>query len=100
MISPEDSSRIDEILRWCDEHDPDGERFRVQPFRDMLERDHPLSEKQRTWTKAIYEQIFDVPEYQNLVSSGQVPRGREVATPAVLQNLPKKPPVRRRVEDD
>jgi hypothetical protein len=32
--------------------------------------------------------------YQNLMSSGKAPRGREVPTPAVLLNKPLKPPGR------
>jgi hypothetical protein len=51
-----------------------------------------LSERQREWA----QRVADIPgEYKNLVSSGQVPRGREVPTPAVLQNRPLKPPGRR-----
>jgi hypothetical protein len=53
-----------------------------------------LSEKQRGWLRGVYEKLFQAPVYENLVSSGKVPRGREVPTPIVLQNLPKKPPGR------
>lgn len=63
-------------------------------FEDMLDKigsTGKLSEKQRTWAKSI----VDEPEYENLVSSGKVPRGREVPTPPVLQNLPKRPPPRK-----
>jgi hypothetical protein len=51
-----------------------------------------LTSAQRVWVKLVYDRI--VPEYANLVSSGAVPRGREVPTPDVLLNLPKKPPRR------
>lgn len=52
-----------------------------------------LTEKQRAWVRGVTSNVFDEPEYLNLVSAGKVPRGlREVETPAVLQNLPKKPP--------
>lgn len=51
-----------------------------------------LSEKQRAWVTSVYERL--VPQYSNLVSRGLVPRGREVPTPAVLKNLPKRPPKR------
>lgn len=65
-------------------------------FEDMLERleEHPtwtLTQKQRSWAR----EIVGKPVYENLVSSGQVPRGREVPTPAVLQHRPLKPPGRR-----
>ena len=53
-----------------------------------------LTDKQRTWVTSVHERI--VPQYANLVSRGLVPRGREVETPAVLLNLPKRPPTRRR----
>jgi hypothetical protein len=53
-----------------------------------------LSEKQRGWLLGAHEKLFAAPQYENLVSSGRVPRGREVPTPAVLLNLPKKPPGR------
>jgi len=47
-----------------------------------------LSPKQLTWVK----NVVGVPEYENLVSEGRVPRGKEVPPPPALQNLPKKPP--------
>jgi hypothetical protein len=47
-----------------------------------------LSKKQRSWAEEVARRIvpFD---------STEVPRGREVQTPSVLQNLPKAPPGRR-----
>jgi FMN phosphatase YigB (HAD superfamily) len=54
-----------------------------------------LSNAQRAWAYEVAERVGCSPDYVNLVSSGRVPRGREVPTPAVLQNLPKKPPGRR-----
>lgn len=53
-------------------------------------RQEQLTEKQRAWALAVHERV--VPQYANLVSQGLVPRGREVPTPPVLQNLPKRPP--------
>jgi len=55
-----------------------------------------LSEKQRRWVVSVLEQ--HEPTYEgDLVSSGKVPRGREVATIPALrpENLPKAPPGRR-----
>ena len=57
-----------------------------------------LTDKQRAWVTAVYERI--VPQYANLVSRGLVPRGREVPTPEVLKNLPKRPPPRRQDDDE
>lgn len=49
-----------------------------------------LTEPRRSWLQRTLARI--APQYENLVSRGLVPRGREVPTPAVLQNLPKSPP--------
>jgi hypothetical protein len=56
-----------------------------------------LTKKQRAWAEAVLEgrRYEPTPEYENLVSSGKVPRGNEVPTPLALQNLPKKPPGRK-----
>jgi hypothetical protein len=54
-----------------------------------------LTDAQRAWASEVAERVGCSPDYANLVSSGRVPRGREVPTPPVLQNLPKKPPGRR-----
>jgi hypothetical protein len=64
-------------------------------FEDMLERleENPtwtLTQKQRAWAK----EVVGKPVYENLISSGRAPHGREVPTPAVLQNRPLKPPGR------
>lgn len=61
-----------------DEHSPRGQR--------------ELTERQRAWARSVRERF--APTYQNLVSSGQVPRGREVPLPQVLRDLPKRPPTR------
>lgn len=54
-----------------------------------------LTERQRAWVKGIHARLFgEKPEYLNLVSSGRVPRGREVPTPEVLTRRPLKPPGR------
>jgi len=55
-----------------------------------------LSVKQHDWVRRFYEKFFDKPQYENLVSSGKAPRGREVTTPECLwrENLPLRPPGR------
>jgi uncharacterized protein YpiB (UPF0302 family) len=70
-----------------------------ESFEDMKEKllarpTHDLSEKQLKFVKNVLDQ-HDVPQYENLVSRGLVPRGKEVETPPALQNLPKRPPSRR-----
>ena len=92
---------LDECLQWADEHDDIAdEKFNVKVFERMrrdLERPRfELSIKQIGWVEGVYEKLFDIPVYQNAVSAGQVPRGKEVPTPAVLQYLPKLPPHRMR----
>lgn len=52
-----------------------------------------LTPSRRRWAREVAARVRPG-AYENLVSSGRVPRGREVPTPAVLQHLPKKPPGR------
>jgi hypothetical protein len=95
-LSDEDEKLLRDLLAWSADHDPDGEKFSPKPFEEMLSRGFGLSPKQRAWAKGLLERFAEKdPTYENLVSRGMVLRGREVETPAVLKNLPKKPPVRR-----
>jgi hypothetical protein len=50
-----------------------------------------LTDKQRKWA----ESLVGAETYENLYSAGKVPRGREVAPPAVLLNRPLRPPGRK-----
>ena len=50
-----------------------------------------LTSKHRQWAQSV----CGVETYENLVSEGKVPRGREVPTPAVLLHRPLKPPGRK-----
>lgn len=71
-----------------------------EAFQDMLEKldanHRELSEKQRAWVKSALGDDLE-PEYENLVSAGKVPRGKEVETIPALrrENLPLKPPGRK-----
>lgn len=47
-----------------------------------------LSVKQRVWAETVARRVWPL-------DASLVPRGREVATPTVLQNLPKAPPGRK-----
>jgi hypothetical protein len=93
-LSAEDRRMLEELLTASPEPDEE-ERFRVGPFQEMLARDRELSQKQRKWLTETHERICGEVHYENLISSGKAPRGREVSTPAVLLNLPKRPPTRR-----
>lgn len=69
-------------------------------IRGQIERTmRPVTKAQRMWIENRYKALeLDAAEpAKNLVSSGQVPRGREVETPELLryENLPKAPPGRR-----
>lgn len=60
---------------------------------DSLDTWQILSQSQRKVVQDIHARFH--PVYENLVSEGKVPRGKEVLTPPVLfQNLPLKPPGR------
>lgn len=91
----DDIKLLKEILELAPKADAHADAQRAA-FAEMLEQldsgeRHQLSERQREWA----QRVADIPgEYKNLVSNGQVPRGREVPTPAVLQHRPLKPPGR------
>lgn len=96
-MSDDDARLLMEVLRYVeDRHDDPDERTDIpyRAFKGMLDRGEPLSDKQRAWVRGVHERLFDEPKYENLVSGGRVPRGREVPTPAVLRDLPKRPPPR------
>ena len=99
----EDLRKLGELLtdHVGDLTDAEAEAFASMRF-DLTaglrgEQFHQLTEKQRHWVDVVYERFS--PQYENLVSRGLVPRGREVLTPPVLQNLPKRPPPRRRDDE-
>jgi len=73
----------------------EGERAMFVDMLDRLEDGQTvLTEKQRATAREAAERVGIRGNYENLISSGKAPRGREVPTPAVLLNLPKKPPGR------
>jgi len=91
-----------ECLSWAEDHEEEAEhRMNVDAFTSMLRvvnADRDLTEKQIAWIQGVYEKLFDAPQYENLFSSGKVPRGEKLATPipeVLLRPLPKKPPGRR-----
>ena len=81
----------------------DGHKFNLARMRAMTDmasvlRDRgeskTLTEKQRKFA----QDVLGEPTYENLISSGKAPRGREVETPDVLKphNLAKFPPGRKK----
>jgi hypothetical protein len=88
----DDLGALAELLdRYADElTDAETEAFAGMRFNLTAGPRQQLTDKQRAWVLGVRERV--VPQYANLVSQGLVPRGREVPTPPVLQNLPKRPP--------
>jgi len=85
-----DLTMLQELL---DEHDlSDGRREMLTSMQESLDRYHQLTEKQRKVVQDIHDQLH--PKYENLVSDGLVPRGREVLEPEALRHKPLKPPGR------
>jgi hypothetical protein len=98
-----DMKKLRELVAEFDKLDVTGDENmekHAKAFRDMLYRMETgrlqvLSPTQRSYMKDMHERLVGEPEYELLVSRGLVSRGKEVPTPAVLQNLPKKPPGRK-----
>ena len=90
IAAMKDPELLDALLK-----DPDVTEHERVSFLDMqaqLRRGYGqgsrfLSVKQRTWAEEVLRRITPV-------DAKDVPRGKEVPTPAVLQNLPKAPPRR------
>lgn len=51
-----------------------------------------LSDKQLQWLHSVALRLDITEPCHNLMSDGQIPRGAEVPTPAILLNRPLKPP--------
>lgn len=91
--APQHTSDLDLIGRILDERNwPEISYFERTSFRQMREwvaatPYRTLSLKQRAWAHEVWQRLRPI-------DVAKVPRGREVATPAVLRNLPKKPPGR------
>lgn len=101
-VSEEDLRLLNELL---DDHVHELSGTEAEAFTDMRcdlvgydsgDGFRELTGPRRTWAKKVHERV--VPQYENLVSRGLVPRGREVPTPAVLQRLPLKPPHKKTAE--
>ena len=89
-----------------DEHPDDLTVPEVEAFADMRfdlqaygglgpespsgRRFQQLTGDQRAWAARVHERVVGVPSTR--LTAGEIPRGREVSTPSVLQHLPKKPP--------
>ena len=96
VLAPDDRDLLKRVMQYAMEHDG-NEEWR-SAFAEWLDRDRPLSERQRMWLKGVADKLELEVEYLNEFSAGKVPRGEALATevPAVLRApLPMKPPGRR-----
>lgn len=86
-----------ELLKALTECDALSDKER-EAFESMLVRSKggrvELTSAQRQWVEDAYKKYDLDVEAQNLVSSGQVPRGREVKFPFESMPRPLKPPGR------
>ncbi len=86
-----------ELLRALTECDAltDKEREAFGSMFSAVKAKRELTGAQRKWAEDAYKKYeLDADEAQNLVSSGQVPRGREVKFPFETMPRPLKPPGR------
>lgn len=87
------------VRRVLDEEITEAEREAFDEMLAMLDAGRRvLSEKQRAWVREVGKRSgADVDGVMDRWKRGEIPRGREVETPAVLrrENLPMKPPGKR-----
>ncbi len=88
----DDLEALRKLLEDYAEQITDNQRDKFSDMRvHLLEDDRRvLTDRQRQFVYQVLD--FYQPQYLNLVSMGKVKRGKEVPTPSVLQNLPKRPP--------
>ena len=90
-LREQDIKLLKRVIKHLEERGEDAEHFANMLLGLEEGRWNNLTAKQKKWA----QDTLDEPEYENLVSSGKAPRGREVPTPAILRNRPLKPPGRR-----
>lgn len=93
-LDEQDARMLREVLAETPDEDEET-RYNARAFRSMLNENRALTPAQKWWVRGVHERIIGTPNYENLISTGRAPRGREVPTPPVLQNLPKRPPGRK-----
>jgi hypothetical protein len=98
MFEPKKVSEFEMLKALC-EHDGLTDKER-EAFESMMARTKggrfPLSPAQKDWVEGAYKKHeLDAGEAQNLVSSGQVPRGKETNFPFETMARPLKPPGRK-----
>lgn len=74
----------------------DKERSAFSSMFGVVRSGKSLTSAQRDWVESSYKKYeLDAANAQNLVSSGQVPRGKEVKFPFETMPRPLKPPGRK-----
>jgi hypothetical protein len=87
-----DMMMLQELLDDGDDKLTEWEQDAFRSMLDALDRFQILTSKQRDFVKKAHERFH--PVYENLVSEGKVPRGKEVPEPEALRHKPLKPPGR------
>ena len=87
-----DQDLLEKTAGYLKEGDSDRGIFLGWLAQFKLKERKGLSPNQRLWVNNVLDRYE--PRVANLVSRGLVPRGREVETPLVLRELPKRPPSR------
>jgi len=98
LMEVDDAEILRECIAWAKSNEGGFEEADwLDAFESMLARDRALSDKQRAWVKDVHERLDLGTHYENLWSSGKVPRGTiSTPVPEVLKRpLPMKPPGRR-----
>jgi hypothetical protein len=83
---------LQELLDEPEESLTEWERDTFRSMLDSLDSFQILTTKQRTIVEKAHARFH--PVYENLVSDGKVPRGKEVLDPEALRHRPLKPPGR------
>lgn len=100
--SPEDAKLLRACIAFYKHRDEvesldENEAKHLAAFESMYALYRPLSSKQKSYLKGIFERLFDEPLYENAFSAGKIPLGEALKTPVpevLLKPLPMKPPGR------
>jgi hypothetical protein len=88
---------VELLTRLIDDHWHELQEWEGNAFTDMFDAleagQGELTDKQRSRVREAAERVGATIEYENLISTGQVPRGREVEM--LVKDKPLRPPTRK-----
>jgi len=88
---------VELLKKLLDDHWHELREGEGNAFGDMLDAleggQGELTDKQRSWAREVGERVGAVIEYENLMSTGRAPRGREVEL--MVKDKPLRPPQRK-----